>query len=400
MARLGRAQPFRALLRPFRAPASPDVTVALTGVGATGAVGLLGVALAVGLSGAAGTGSVGSVTPAPSAALSSVSATGSVGSVTPSSTVPLTGVTGTGEVGSVTTGADVTAALTGVGGSGSVGSLVPSTTIAATGVGGTGSVGSVSIAGTPLTGVEGTGAVGSVTSSRTVALTGVSGTGGVGTVVVPGTAVTVALTGVGATGSVGSFAAIPGGAAGTGPNRENLLPPVPNKQEIVDTQTGRMDPVWLRWQREVKLRVEALPAESLAAAQVFTTSEVATATTAAQTYADASVTTAVAAIAAKTDETEVDAIASNLSVNLAVSRAYRITLETSTTVTFTDAAGAGPFVITLVQGGAGSHTCAITGALYPGGVAPVLSTTAGAIDRLIVTKSGADYLVSAETDFS
>jgi hypothetical protein len=53
-----------------------------------------------------------------------------------------------------------------------------------------------------------------------------------------------------------------------------------------------------------------------------------------------------------------------------------------------------------VQGAGGSNTCAITGGLYPGGVAPTLSTAAGAIDRLIVTKSGSDYLVSAETDFS
>lgn len=79
MARLGRAQPFKPLVRPFVAAGS-DVTVALTGVGATGAAGSFGSTRDVALTGVGATGAVGTFGAGPTVGLTGVGATGHVGS--------------------------------------------------------------------------------------------------------------------------------------------------------------------------------------------------------------------------------------------------------------------------------------------------------------------------------
>lgn len=123
-------------------------------------------------------------------------------------TVGITGVAGTGAVGSVIVATTVPA--TGNAGTASVGTVAPATTVAVTGSGATGAVGSV-VPSTAVatTGVAGTSAVGALAPSTTVAATGVGATGAVGTVTASGSAgnVTVAITGVSATGSVGNVAA-------------------------------------------------------------------------------------------------------------------------------------------------------------------------------------------------
>ena len=86
MARFGRSQPPPPHLARFAVPTTSDVTIALTGVAATAAVGTLGVLLTLGLTGNAGTGAVGTVSPATSVSVSGNAGTGSVGSVTPSNT--------------------------------------------------------------------------------------------------------------------------------------------------------------------------------------------------------------------------------------------------------------------------------------------------------------------------
>lgn len=115
-------------------------------------------------------------------AITGVSATGAAGSVVPSTTVPVTGVAGTSAVGTVAPGTSVP--VTGVAGTSAVGSIVPSTTVALTGVAGTSAAGTVVPSTTvPVTGLAGTAAVGSVTPATTVGLTGVQATGAVGSVV-------------------------------------------------------------------------------------------------------------------------------------------------------------------------------------------------------------------------
>lgn len=201
---------------------TPNTTVALTGVAGTSAVGSVTPSTTVALTGVAGTGAAGTVTPNTTVALTGVAGTSAVGTVAPSTTIGLTGVSATGAVGTVTPsggdGGNVTVALTGVSATGSVGSVTPSTAVALTGVAGTSAVGSVTpSAAVALTGVAGTAAVGSVTPSMTVALTGVASTSAVGSVSVLASGdVTVALTGVGATASVGSVTAS-GGDVTTSP---------------------------------------------------------------------------------------------------------------------------------------------------------------------------------------
>lgn len=97
-------------------------------------------------------------------AATGVSATGSVGNIGTDNlfTVPITGVSATGSVGSVATGQGVT----GVTGTGSVGNVGPQITVGVTGVSATGQVGNVDIAGdktVAVTGVQATGQVGNVT---------------------------------------------------------------------------------------------------------------------------------------------------------------------------------------------------------------------------------------------
>ena len=76
MSRLGRAQPFKPLIRGIVRPA--NVTLALTGVVATAAVGTLGMAFSLGLTGVTGSGAVGTVVPGTTFGLTGVSTTGSI----------------------------------------------------------------------------------------------------------------------------------------------------------------------------------------------------------------------------------------------------------------------------------------------------------------------------------
>lgn len=210
-------------LRP--APAvSPDITVSVTGVSATGAV---GTAVAVGdatadATGVSGAGEVGTVTVTTGSAVdvtadaTGVSGAGEVGTVTVQisvdATADATGVSATGSVGTATVTGDATATATGVSGTGAVGTVtavVPiDVTATATGVSATGAVGDATTATGAVfepTGVSATGGTGqaTVTGDGTTDTTGVGATGSVGDVVVV-PSIEVPTTGVSATGSVGS----------------------------------------------------------------------------------------------------------------------------------------------------------------------------------------------------
>jgi len=193
---------------------SADITLALTGVAATAAVGIVGAALALALSGVLGTASPGSA--GMSAALSGVSGTSSVGTVTPQTSAPLAGVAGTGAVGTVAP--QVSLPLAGVLGTGAVGAVAPQASVALAGVAATGAVGTVAPqSSAPLTGVAATGAVGTVTASisgdLTLPLTGVAGTGAVGAVAPQLSVPLTGVAGAGAVGSVGIGAALSGVSA-------------------------------------------------------------------------------------------------------------------------------------------------------------------------------------------
>lgn len=161
-----------------------DVTVGLTGVAASAAIGAIGVALAVGLSGAG--------------------ATGSTGGLSPNTTVGIIGSAATGAVGTVSAGSNVTVALTGVSSATAVGSVGSARSVAVAGVA------SATAVGTPapgtargITGNAATSGAGSVGVATSVALAGAQAAGGVGTVTT-GSDVTAALTGVSASASVGT----------------------------------------------------------------------------------------------------------------------------------------------------------------------------------------------------
>jgi hypothetical protein len=142
---------------------SQNVTVALSGVSATGSTGSLTPALSLALTEVAGTGSPGSLGDGDSDALTQVAGTGSLGTLIPASAVGLAQVAGSGAVGSVVAADSI--ALSQVAGTGAVGLLFPAIDLPLTEVAGLGSVGNL----TPQTG-----------SDVTVALSGVSGSGAVG----------------------------------------------------------------------------------------------------------------------------------------------------------------------------------------------------------------------------
>lgn len=86
-------------------------------------------------------------------------------------------------------------------------------------------------------------------------------------------------------------------------------------------------------------------------------------------------------------ETVVNATITTSTYNLDISQAniFNITLNLSTTITFTNPPSSGILknvMLILTQGTGGSKTCAITGGKYTDGVVPILSTTAGQIDVL------------------
>lgn len=121
-------------------------------------------------------------------ALTGVAATGSVGSITP--TQGITGVAGTGSVGTVGTGSLSTLAQTGVAATGAAGNVAP---------------------GQGVSGTSGTGQVGTAGVSVTLALGGVAATGAAGTVAYSATGdVTLAIGGVSAIGQAGNVSAAGG----------------------------------------------------------------------------------------------------------------------------------------------------------------------------------------------
>jgi hypothetical protein len=73
-------------------------------------------------------------------------------------------------------------------------------------------------------------------------------------------------------------------------------------------------------------------------------------------------------------------------INLALGNIFKITLNGSTTFSFTnyvaDASIAQPVTVVLTQGAGGSKTATFTNAKYSEGVTPTLSTTAGQVDVL------------------
>ena len=154
-----------------------DVTVALTGVAASGAVGALIPSASEGEDGDEAIGSVGTVGVSVSKAITGVAAAGAVGSVVNSSTVALTSTTA----------------------SGLLGAFALSHTNSVTGVSAEGTAGTVSDKGigTDITGDAAAGSVGTVTQSVQVALSGVEAAGQTGYLIVPLSPLT-------ADGSVGS----------------------------------------------------------------------------------------------------------------------------------------------------------------------------------------------------
>ena len=141
------ANDWRPLWGPSIGGGGGNVSVALTGVSATGSVGNLGPSLSVAASG--------------------VSATGSVGTLTANLSVALTGVAATGAVGNLTAviEGDVTVSLTGVSATGQVGSLGPSLSVSVSGNAATGSVGTLGVSiSRALSGVSATGSVGTLTA--------------------------------------------------------------------------------------------------------------------------------------------------------------------------------------------------------------------------------------------
>ena len=154
-----------------------DITVALTGVEASGAVGTLIPSASEDEDGDVATGSVGTVGVSVSKAITGVAAAGAVGSVVNSSTVALTSTTASGLVGSL--GSSRVVAITGVFADGAAG------TVSDKGIG------------TDITGDAAAGSVGTVTQSVQIALSGVEAAGQTGYLIVPLSPLT-------ADGSVGS----------------------------------------------------------------------------------------------------------------------------------------------------------------------------------------------------
>jgi Concanavalin A-like lectin/glucanases superfamily len=180
---------------------APATTGALTGVAAAGSAGQLGIGFAI--TGVAATGSPGTLGATSAVPLTGNAATGQPGTLAPATTAPLTGNAAAGSPGSL--GASTQPALTGVAATGAVGSVVPASAVPITGTAATGSPGSLGAStSAPLTGVEGDGAVGSVILPNGGALSGVVATGSPGTMA-PGTSGPI--TGNAATGSAGSVAA-------------------------------------------------------------------------------------------------------------------------------------------------------------------------------------------------
>jgi len=180
--------------------AGGGVTVSITGVSSTSAVGTLSAigAATASVTGISSTGGVGnlSVVGAANVAITGVAATGGVGtlSVAAGALVSLTGVNATGQAGDVTVAlaGGVTVSITGVEATGGIGALsaIGGAVAAPSGVSATGQVGTLTavVAQTvTLTGVNAAGEVGAMTidAGAVVSITGVVSTAAAGTITVP-----------------------------------------------------------------------------------------------------------------------------------------------------------------------------------------------------------------------
>lgn len=148
---------------------SPDVTVAATGVAATGSSGTASPATDKAISGQSATASSGTASPSLANALTGNAATSAGGLVSPSVTIALTGVSATTSVGTVSPSSGVTVALTGVEATTGAGTVGPGAVVALSGQQATASVGAVSVASPDVTvalsGVSASASAGSVSAS-------------------------------------------------------------------------------------------------------------------------------------------------------------------------------------------------------------------------------------------
>tara|TARA_R100000995_G_scaffold63222_1_gene32595 strand:- start:7047 stop:9929 length:2883 start_codon:yes stop_codon:yes gene_type:complete len=194
----------------FASVGRTDVTVAVTGVSATSALGneTVTASALVTETGVVGTTSLGSETVTANAtfAVTGLSSTSSLGNegVTGSALVAPSGSQGVGNAGSANLTGAAVSGVSGVGGTGTLGdeSVVGTAVFSVTGVAGTTSLGNETVSiskSVEVTGVSATSALGSetVTASATVSPTGVSATGQVGDEIVnTGVAVVVDVVGV------------------------------------------------------------------------------------------------------------------------------------------------------------------------------------------------------------
>jgi hypothetical protein len=162
------------------------VSVALTGVAASGTVGTVSRGdTSLALTGVFASGTIGTVAPSISDNENGDVATGNVGTVGVSVSKAITGVAASGNVGTLTNSRTV--ALAGNSATGSVGTTVANSTVTITGVFAAGAAGTVSDKGigTNITGNAAAGAVGTVSSNVQVALSGVEAAGQVAFLILP-----------------------------------------------------------------------------------------------------------------------------------------------------------------------------------------------------------------------
>lgn len=149
-----------------------DISERLSGVSATGSIGVISPNLDVSATGVSATGSVGTVEARPSEPVDSVSATGSIGTIAVNLSLTLTGVAGTGAINDDLDIRSIkTANATGVVGTTAVNGNVNIVVVIdqVTGVGATASLGSIDTkVKEPLNSVAGTSALGTITTTAVV----------------------------------------------------------------------------------------------------------------------------------------------------------------------------------------------------------------------------------------
>lgn len=185
------------------------VSVGLTGLASTGALGSLSKTVSKALTGAEASGAVGTLSPTTAIAvsLSGQAASASVGTLSASFSATLSGLAGTAAVGDLTPSTAVAVALSGLASSGSVGSFSPTVNATLPGLVATGAVGSLTpeaAGAVALSGLAATGSFGALSAGVSVALSGQAATSAVGSLS-PTAGVAVALTGLGATSAIGSL---------------------------------------------------------------------------------------------------------------------------------------------------------------------------------------------------